>query len=715
MTAISVIIPIYNVEKYLEKALESLMYQTFKDIEIICVDDGSTDNSGYICERMARTDSRIKVIHQENQRAGASRNAGMALATGKYIGFMDGDDWLHPNFLEVLFRLCEDNKCDIAQCGFDMVWSERGIIAADYCEAVIVKGTDMALRNYLSVDGWRNIVVWNKLYRREWLIKLNVKFPYGKWHEDEYFTYKALYNADSVAITECPLYYYRQRSDSFMGIGFTLDKALDRIEAFKEKAEFYKNEDALLFFQANLKLQGDYYYALKELEKRTPVKEGIINYLQDGLKSVRSSVKSLDSETMREMSLDKLRIRNLRDSARQCFNLENEYNKNSRFKSGIREISGKAIQPKVSVCIPVYNVAQVLSACLNSVLNQTLAEIEIICVEDASTDKSKEILEAYAVRDSRVRIICHEKNLGTLASRKNAVMAAQGKYIMFVDSDDELLPHACKTAYEVIEQNQTDMAEFGAYAMDPSGKVKQINSLITEDIDRLEGPNLLHLKMKKKLKNWQVWNKIYRSDIFKKAFCDIKDEYSVLADDFRIFCVFGYYAHSVSLIKEKLYKWKWGYGIWSGIPTVIDLNRYKKLLTEKDDWDAVAEFINSKSDKAGYQDFLQEIHSHFLQQGITWWNNSLEEKDKSEGFRLYAEKWGTVDTATALQWLLSQMKLENTSAEKQITKLQKENKVLRKEKSDLLRSKAELDKIKNSNGYKALKKYYKVRNVFFKK
>ena len=306
-------------------------------------------------------------------------------------------------------------------------------------------------------------------------------------------------------------------------------------------------------------------------------------------------------------------------------------------------------------------------------------------MDDGSDDNSIKILEAYAAKDYRIKIISHETNRGTLVSRKDAVMAAQGKYIMFVDSDDMLFPNACEVAYRVILRNQTDMAVFGAQTMDSACNVKQQNYLkITDDVGRIDAKNILHLVVQGNIKSWELWNKILRSDLCKKAYNELESEYSVLAEDFRFFSVFGYYAHSVSMIRDELYRWKWGYGIWTGIQSEISLERYKKLLTEKADLDAVARFINSKTDAEEYQAWLQKMHDRFLQQTISWWNDNLEEKSKAEGFELFIDKWGYEDTTGAIKWLSNR----NSSAAKQ--KLLK----LEKEKKGLLHSKAELDRVK---------------------
>ena len=387
------------------------------------------------------------------------------------------------------------------------------------------------------------------------------------------------------------------------------------------------------------------------------------------------------------------------------------------------EKTGNGEKPKVSVIIPVYNVERFLAQCLDSVITQTCKEIEIICVEDCSTDRSKEILKNYAARDFRIRVIWHEKNLGLLKTRKDGVVVAKGQYIMFVDSDDTLEPNACETAYAAIEKNRTDAVEFGVHVVEPSGKERQEAYLkIDDDVDRIEDRNLIFLRIKGILKNWQAWNKIYRADLCKKAYSEIDDGYYTFAEDFLFFCVFGYYARSFSWIPEKLYHWRWGYGIYSGIGSEIGLNHFEKCLMEKDALDVVIRFFNTKPDATEYQAWLQKMHDQFLHQTILWWNDKMAETNKKKGLLLFAEKWGQKDTLTALAWLLQRTNLNQLNAKKQLAKtkqhnekLQTENKNLQTKLKTLLKSKTELDQIKKSRGFKVLKKYYKLRDAIFHK
>ena len=151
------------------------------------------------------------------------------------------------------------------------------------------------------------------------------------------------------------------------------------------------------------------------------------------------------------------------------------------------------MQPKVSVIIPVYNGEGYLAGCLSSVIKQTLTDIEIICVEDGSTDKSATIIKEYSKKDSRIKVIWHKINAGCSKARKDGVLAAQGRYIMFLDSDDALFPHACETAYTAIEKSKTEVLEFGVKVVDTAGKEKIIDWLETEPMNPTETENLLYL------------------------------------------------------------------------------------------------------------------------------------------------------------------------------------------------------------------------------
>lgn len=255
---ISVIVPVYNVEKYLDQCIDSIVNQTYKYLEIILVDDGSTDGSGRLCDIWALKDNRIKVIHQDNKGPSTARNTGLRVATGEYIAFLDSDDWVHLNFLEILYRLCKDKQCNISQCALEKVWSEKDVINLKNVtneQTMVFSGRDMIKRLY-EKEGWRNVVLWNKLYRKEAFS--DIQFPLGKEFEDEFLTWRIFWKTERVVTTELQLYYYRQRNDSLMGSGFSLNRALDKVQALEERTLFFKTVDAELFDLSNSKLRWFY-------------------------------------------------------------------------------------------------------------------------------------------------------------------------------------------------------------------------------------------------------------------------------------------------------------------------------------------------------------------------------------------------------------------------------------------------------------------------
>lgn len=340
------------------------------------------------------------------------------------------------------------------------------------------------------------------------------------------------------------------------------------------------------------------------------------------------------------------------------------------------------MQPKVSVIIPVYNVEKYLAGCLNSVINQTLAGIEIICVEDGSTDNSKKILAEYEKAESRIRVIWHSSNMGTGMARKRGVLAAQGQYIMFLDSDDELFSHACETAYTAIEKNKTDVLEFGVKVVDAAGKEKIIDWLETEPMERTEADSLVYLLLQGKLKSCTVWKKIYRSDLCKQVFREMEDSHITMAEDVYLFCVLGYYVRSVSVISEQLYLYRWGVGI-STLHTTqsVSLDYFKKLLREKDSLDAITRFVNNKPDKAEYKVFIKMLHDDWLHFAVSLWQEKLTEEDQDEGFLALIRKWGPEETAKGLRSLIN---MKQINAQKEKARLESE---LEQTKNDLAVSK----------------------------
>lgn len=215
MAEISVIIPVYNVEKYLEKCLETVINQTFKDIEIICVNDGSTDNSRKILEKYKNKDSRIIIIDKGNGGLSSARNAGMKVATGKFISFIDSDDWIDLTMLEKLYKNITSLDTDISICAVHQYDEEKQKIddSVPYFTLEFFNETfDNRVFSYEETKSFLMdvcVMAWNKLYRHSFLKECNVEFPNGLIWEDGPFFFSIYFKTNRVSIIRDFLYFYR--------------------------------------------------------------------------------------------------------------------------------------------------------------------------------------------------------------------------------------------------------------------------------------------------------------------------------------------------------------------------------------------------------------------------------------------------------------------------------------------------------------------------
>lgn len=235
---VSIVVPIYKVEKYLARCVNSLTSQTYKNIEIILVDDGSPDNCPKMCDEYAKNDKRIKVIHKKNGGLSDARNVGLGLSRGEYIAFVDSDDYVSTNFIEVLLDTCYKNGADISCCNFYRVSNGRDTTAQKHMSSKNFTNVE-AIRDIFLANSLCEIMTWNKLYRTSLFKDNDIKFPVGKVHEDNFTTYKLLYYANKIIFVNQPLYYYLQRDDSIMGQTFNKNR-LAVLDMFSEAEAFFK-------------------------------------------------------------------------------------------------------------------------------------------------------------------------------------------------------------------------------------------------------------------------------------------------------------------------------------------------------------------------------------------------------------------------------------------------------------------------------------------
>jgi glycosyltransferase involved in cell wall biosynthesis len=308
MEKISVIVPVYKVEAYLKTCVNSIQNQTFQNLEIILVDDGSPDNSGKICDELAINDSRIKVIHKENGGLSSARNEALKIATGDYIGFVDSDDCIIPDFYGYLYNLIKKYNTDIAQGNFLRISSEYINDVSNIIDGENKK-QNIEEKIYTSKEDpyVQEVVVWNKLYKKE--VFENITFKEGKLHEDEFTTHKILYNANNIVVSTRYIYGYMQTKNSIMRQEISLKRIEDNLGASLSALDFFESKGindleykiSLRYLENCIELSGK--IAKEELsnknEKLNCIEEKFLNFYNQKINIIKKCVYTqLEKQTL---------------------------------------------------------------------------------------------------------------------------------------------------------------------------------------------------------------------------------------------------------------------------------------------------------------------------------------------------------------------------------------------------------------------------------
>ncbi len=267
---VSIIIPAYNIEKYIGKCINSVLEQTYKNIEIIVVNDGSTDRTKAIIKEKAKADKRIRIINQKNAGLSAARNIGIKNAKGDYIVFIDGDDFVENNFLEKLIEKTRTDKSDIVVCSFKTIQNNNETIEKGYNKTAT--GEEATIQLLLKQDNL-DVVTWNKIYKKNLFLDNNIFFPNGEIHEDSLTTYKLYSKAKKVSYIKEPLYLYYKRSGSIT-TSTKLETSINyKLRASQEAQEYFKNNKQLKEAAEIAELLARYSFIDAMLEKKIPYDE----------------------------------------------------------------------------------------------------------------------------------------------------------------------------------------------------------------------------------------------------------------------------------------------------------------------------------------------------------------------------------------------------------------------------------------------------------
>lgn len=565
--AVSVIIPIYKVEDYLEVCLDSVVGQTLTNIEIICVDDGTPDRSGEIAERYANEYTNIRVIHKENGGLSRARNAGLDIARGRYVYFLDSDDYLDLQALEGLYEKAEAEQLDIVYFNTVSFFENEDIKSSnqnylsyydrkgDYSGVHTGQMMFTKMRKNLEFFGSACL----QMFRRSLIEENGLRFYNDIIHEDNLFSFKAAMLAKRVGYLDKAYYHRRVHGDSIVTAGKSMRNVEGYIVSYAEMIAFlhereveeaaeqqifeylyhgiFRNASNILrsldLPDENVNLtKGDYTAAhFLDLIKRN----GKIERERDRLKVENQALKKKIAAIEKNMQaaathrmnswltyiprkimggINCMREYGFAYTVRRAFlklgnKLKYVDDKLSRFKlyrflswiprmgfrcvrSAVkhgpaypfRVLQTKWLQkyggkdPLVSIIMPVYNVEPYIEQGMNTLLQQTMRHIEIICVDDGSTDRSLEILHQYAARDARVHVFT-QANKYAGAARNLGLANAKGEYVIFLDSDDFFARGLAKEAYYTAKVNKADVVLFGAkHYNNATGKYKEAKWLL---------------------------------------------------------------------------------------------------------------------------------------------------------------------------------------------------------------------------------------------
>jgi glycosyltransferase involved in cell wall biosynthesis len=461
---VSVIVPAYKVEQYLPRCLDSLVAQTLASIEIIVVDDGSPDKCGEIADDYARRFWNIHVVHQKNGGRGAARNSGLSAARGKYVGFVDSDDFVEPSMYEELSQaLEEDARAELAMCGAHVEYAydapENEIRAMQrYFDVPGEGGVDLSPELVTRL----NATCWAYLYRRDFLGRNRIRFPVGVEGEDEVLFFQVFAYATRIHFVPNQLYRYilneqgtmAQQPREFKESGKLPDiltKDIPLLLAFIERVD--RHDLIGLLYR---KLAGVSYRYESERVFRIVARILHDTHFVDNREFICGQNFAWYKDRLSAIANYPL--------SDEMFPLVNE-DLLPQQSAPILAVE----KPLLTYIVPVYNAADYLAVCIDSLRRQTLRDIEIICIDDGSIDRSGEILDEIAKVDLRIRVI-HQENAGVGAARNRGIQEAKGKYIAFVDADDYLDLQAAEDSVALCEKYRLDACRFDFIVFDTKNR-----------------------------------------------------------------------------------------------------------------------------------------------------------------------------------------------------------------------------------------------------
>lgn len=448
MPLLSVIIPVYNAAAHLSKCLKSIIDQQFNDLEVLIVNDGSTDDSPQLIAGYAKQYPFIKLINQSNKGAAAARNQGIKNATGRYISFIDADDEIASGLYKKFAENIIGGDIDIFMFNGSFFRQGKTVIpffSQNFFKPDVTENDTVTYKN-INNFFYGNQSVCNKIYRTDFLRQNRFLMKEGSIFEDTLFNFTTLIKAEKIRFTYQSYYhYFNDTGDSVTHrIGKNALCLFDILEDMEKAAENIGQKD---FFA----------YALFQLAY-----EKIIETLSLTQEDIRPKLFQR-AKTFLTCQIKKLnpQIYQFLRNINFCFCLLHytyeQFCDTLLLSRSDFKFSSKSFEnPRFSLIVPMYNVERFIPLCLKSLINQSYENFEIICVDDGSPDHCKDLIKEYGKHDRRIKLI-EQTNKGLGGARNTGVRAARGEYILFVDSDDWLSLNTLSAINDTIIKNPTDL------------------------------------------------------------------------------------------------------------------------------------------------------------------------------------------------------------------------------------------------------------------
>lgn len=548
---VSVIIPVYNAECYIKQCVDSILEQTYENIEVICIDDGSEDSTSAILQFLARKDKRVIVLNQQHLGVSAARNKGMKFAKGKYISFVEADDYIENESYEILVQNAEEKNVDIVIFGSNIIGENLEKSSTETPQNPGYYNGNKVMNVFFDESEARSL--YTCFFRKNVLsngngIKFNEKMDYG---EDKLFLFEVVPQVENVSVVNNVIYNHRFSSQGSVTRYYIedirkyfqsqLSLAAQIADSWKNNGMFEKAEDKFVTWL----IHEEYNY---------------INELPSGIRNWAAweVIKLIEELDLKYYCIDwreKAHFDEIVKMAEICKERGLDDDNTGITEKLFSEISLNNSEPLVSVIVPTYNVDEYIKQCIDSLLDQTYKNIEVICVDDGSSDNTIPILKFIQEKDDRLKLI-QQEHAGVSAARNKGLDAARGKYISFVDSDDFIQWNSYEILVSVAEKFHLDLIIFGGNAIGEAPKWIQ-NKLNTR-YKYYEKGTAKKVVFEEESARPFLWLHFIRRDIIERGDKLRFNETMEMGEDQLFQFEYVPRAESVMVLEDKLYNYRIG-------------------------------------------------------------------------------------------------------------------------------------------------------------